>query len=366
MNKRKRSSLAIEARELLEAQKKHFTDNQESKLDSFAKELKGNEFLKMKVSEIDVYNEDLKGYVLTCSKRVPIGEYGQIISLVLNINGGRFTRRFTVLSYPDPYSYKILVYRTPMSGNHILDNWRVGVEVLVSYPVGDFYFNPLLDHRLLCVAKGHGAISILAMLKGVVRYDIPTKVIYIAESEKEFYLKKDFELAFHNFPSISVEYIVDGGTYVIDQSLLDDKFKEDFSFFYSANEKSPTILGDLKPKREVYNLLQQTVSFRYPMIEGSKVSKTFSLVVRAFGEEYPPIPADSSESLLVAIERAGIHAPSICRDGKCGYCLSRLIKGDIYVPGGKYSTESERLYKLIHPCVSYPLSDIILDIPLEE
>lgn len=368
MNKdrRKKNILATELEELSN-NREGFSeiDNSESALDSFAKEVKGSGYLQMKVSEIDVYNEDLKGYVLTATKKVPLGEYGQFVSVVLNINGGRFTRRFTVVDYPDSYSYKIIVYRTAMSGNHILDNWRVGVKLLVSYPVGDFYFNPLLDNKLLCVTKGQGAIGALGMLKGASQKGAEVKVIYLANSEKEFYLKRDYD-ELNNSPSFDVRYAIDNGNYVLDAKEFDEDFKKDFSFFYSSKEKSPRILGELMPKREVYNILGTGFIFRYPMIEGSEVSKTFSVTVRAFGDEYPPIPANSSETLLVAIERSGIHMPSICREGKCGYCLSRLVEGDIYVPGGKASTDSESLYHLIHPCVSYPLSDIILDIPLEE
>lgn len=359
------NSLAAEARELLELQEEvEAVENSESELDSFAKEVKGRGYIQMKVSEIDVYNENLKGYVLTSTKKVPFGEYGQFVSIVLNIDGGRYTRRFTVVDYPDPYSYKIIAYRTEMSGNHILDNWKVGNKVLVSYPEGDFYYNPLLDRRVLCVTKGQGAIGALGMLKGVLQKGGEARVIYLDNSEKEFYLKKDFDLLNEN-PLFNVSYVVDNGDYVIDED-LDPDFKKDFSFFYSSKEKSPTILGELEPKREVYNILGTSFVFRYPLAAGSTVSKTFSLIVRAFGEEYPPIPANSSETLLVAIEKAGIHMPSICRDGKCGYCLSRLIEGDVYIPSGKTSTDSESLYHLIHPCVCYPISDIILDIPLEE
>ncbi len=359
-------SIAAESRAHSEIQEDaKIFENAESELDSFAKEVKGRGYIQMKVSEIDVYNENLKAYVLSSTKKVPFGEYGQFVSIVLNIDGGRYIRRFTVVDYPDPYSYKIIAYRTEMSGNHILDNWKVGVKVLVSYPEGDFYYNPLLDHRILCITKGQGAIGALGMLKGALKKEGAVKVIYLANSEKEFYLKRDYD-QLNEQPSFSVQYVIDDGSYVVDEAGLEEDFKKDFSFFYSSKEKSPTILGELRPKREVYNILGTSFVFRYPLAVGSTVSKTFSLIVRAFGEEYPPIPANSSETLLVAIEKAGIHMPAICRDGKCGYCLSRLIEGDVYIPSGKTSTDSESLYHLIHPCVCYPISDIILDIPLEE
>lgn len=57
--------------------------------------------------------------------------------------------------------------------------------------------------------------------------------------------------------------------------------------------------------------------------------ETFNLIVNV-GKGYTTIPAKATETILVALETAGIEAPSHCRSGECGYCRSRLIAGDIY------------------------------------
>ncbi len=68
--------------------------------------------------------------------------------------------------------------------------------------------------------------------------------------------------------------------------------------------------------------------------------------------------------MLTAVERAGIKAPSHCRSGECGYCHSRLVSGDVFVPE---STDERRradtVFGYIHPCVSYPLSDLTIELP---
>jgi len=71
----------------------------------------------------------------------------------------------------------------------------------------------------------------------------------------------------------------------------------------------------------------------------------------------------SEESVLVALERAGIKAPSKCRSGVCGYCRSRLIQGDVFIPedtDGRRAQDKKSGY--IHPCCSYPLSDMKIEI----
>lgn len=59
--------------------------------------------------------------------------------------------------------------------------------------------------------------------------------------------------------------------------------------------------------------------------------KTFSDVIRQGSEEHT-IPVSADETVLAAIERAGIAAPSRCRSGECGWCRSKLIDGNVYVP----------------------------------
>ena len=67
----------------------------------------------------------------------------------------------------------------------------------------------------------------------------------------------------------------------------------------------------------------------------------------------------SDETLLTSLEKAGIKAPSLCRVGMCGFCKSILLEGKIKMVGNNMSkAESEHDY--IHPCVSYPESDIVL------
>ena len=68
--------------------------------------------------------------------------------------------------------------------------------------------------------------------------------------------------------------------------------------------------------------------------------------------------------LLIAIERAGIAAPSRCRSGECGWCRSRLLSGDVFVPAvtdGRRGADKDFGY--IHPCSSFPLSDVVLEVP---
>ena len=91
-------------------------------------------------------------------------------------------------------------------------------------------------------------------------------------------------------------------------------------------------------------------------------SQVFTLRLLALGEEQS-IPLRADEPILTAIERAGIAAPSRCRSGECGWCRARLVSGEVFVPA---SMDGRRLADAgagyIHPCSSWALSDLTLEI----
>ena len=93
------------------------------------------------------------------------------------------------------------------------------------------------------------------------------------------------------------------------------------------------------------------------------IGSKFKLNVIIRDEKYE-VECDANETILNAIERAGIPAPAKCRSGVCGYCHSRLIDGKVYVPK---SVDGRRLadydYGYVHPCCTFPLSDVTIDVP---
>ena len=74
--------------------------------------------------------------------------------------------------------------------------------------------------------------------------------------------------------------------------------------------------------------------------------------------------AREGQSLLAAAQLADLVLPSSCRNGTCRTCMCHLISGQVsYLiewPG--LSTE-EKADGYILPCVAYPQSDVVIDVP---
>lgn len=62
---------------------------------------------------------------------------------------------------------------------------------------------------------------------------------------------------------------------------------------------------------------------------------------------------------MQALEDSSIYIPSKCQVGICGLCRSELVFGEVRIVNDKRSKADKR-YNYIHPCSTYPLSDIEL------
>ena len=66
----------------------------------------------------------------------------------------------------------------------------------------------------------------------------------------------------------------------------------------------------------------------------------------------------------MAIERAGLNAANRCRAGGCGWCHAKLIKGKYQVAEKRDKRRAaDKKFGFIHTCITYPLSDIEIDVP---
>jgi len=120
------------------------------------------------------------------------------------------------------------------------------------------------------------------------------------------------------------------------------------------------------PKRrerfEVFGQAKDITAFEgYPVELKDAV---FSLtVVRGIHEDV--IPARAAESLVVALERAGIRIETGCRSGECGMCRTKVLSGDYYVrPEGDGRRAADRQFHYVHACAAYPTSDMKIRIPI--
>ena len=65
----------------------------------------------------------------------------------------------------------------------------------------------------------------------------------------------------------------------------------------------------------------------------------------------------------LAMERAGLRVPAKCRAGGCGFCHSKLVSGKFSLAGADKRRLADAKFGYLHPCCSYPDSDMELIVP---
>jgi ferredoxin len=68
----------------------------------------------------------------------------------------------------------------------------------------------------------------------------------------------------------------------------------------------------------------------------------------------------AGEPLMAGLERTGRTLNTCCRSGECSLCRTLLLAGSVYHAPGARLRKSDAISGYIHPCLAYPLSDLVL------
>ncbi len=313
---------------------------------------------------------------------------GQYLSVELDIDGARVSKPYSICSGPQDAlngSYTITVKRTGdgYASDYILDNWAEGTAVTVAAPEGQFYYSPVRDAKTIVgLVGGSGITPFHSIASAIVSGDVDADLIllYGSRTADSILLKDDFDALEKQSDRIKVVHVLsddpkaEGYEHGFLSAELIQKYAPDgdYSVFlcgpaamYAFVDKELEKL-DLRTNRVRHELFGEAYhpeqNADYPQ---ECVGKTFDVEVIVRGEStHISCPADMT--LLRAMEFAGIAAPSRCRAGECGFCHSRLVSGDVYVIAkGDGRRLGDLDYGWIHPCSTFPTSDIVIDVPVK-
>lgn len=310
----------------------------------------------------------------------------QYVSVALNINGAPVHKPYTIRSNPkdalgtEGTSYTLTIKRTnpAFASAYILDNWKEGDSVDISGPLGDFYYQDLRDAKqVIAIAGGSGITPFYSMAAAIVDgiEDFRMTILYGSRTADGILLKDEVEaLAAKSGGKVKVVHVLseeekEGYEHGFITAELIQKYAPEGEYsVFMCGPKAMYVFGEEQckklglPKR----LYRMEMSGDYmgvvnnPDYPKAQIGKSYSLTVDIRGEK-TVIPCKADESLLWAMERAGIKAPAHCRSGECGWCHSRLVKGKVYIPAeADGRRRGDIKFNWIHPCVSFPLSDIEL------
>ncbi len=335
---------------------------------------------------IDHKESDAKSFILKVKdgKKAAYFRAGQYLSLQLKIGESLVTRPYSISSSPlwtKDGKYAITVRRTNggFVSDYILDNIKEGDELIFSDPQGTFYHEDLRDpDSIIAVAGGSGITPFLSMAYAIrdkiENFDLT--ILYGSKTEESILFKDELDKICKECDKVKVVHVLsdekkDGyENGFITAELIKKYAPETYSVFicgpeamykFVASKTEKLGLDSKNIRREMLGVTKKI--WDDPAYPAKVKGKVFTLKVNQCGETFE-IPANADEPILVALERAGINAPSRCRSGECGWCRSKLVSGDVFTPAeNEYRRWADKENGYIHPCCTFLLSDAQIEVP---
>ena len=309
---------------------------------------------------------------------------GQYLSVTLKIGNMTLTRPYSLASSPREALdgiYMLTIQRVEggLASQFIHDNWHVGTEVTVSEPLGHFTYEPLRDAATVVGVVGGSSITPFRSLAKAIAdgdEDCDLVILYGSRTLSDTMFQDDLKELEASCPRIKLVNVLshekrDGYEQGFITAELIKKYAPDGD--YSLFVCGPQVMRNFVDKEiETLGLRRKFIrnelfgEYFGPNKEADypeNVAPAFRVTVRIAGTE-KTITAPSDVSLLRSLEAAGIAAPAHCRSGECGWCHSKLVSGEVYTPKSVDGRrEADYLYGYIHPCCSFPLSDLTIEVP---
>lgn len=309
---------------------------------------------------------------------------GQYLSVSLQIGPMKLTRPYSIASSPREAlegTYMLTIQRVEggIASAYIHDNWQTGTEVTVSEPLGNFTYEPLRDAKTVVAVVGGSSITPFRSLAKAIAdgdEDAGLVLLYGSRTLEDTIFQKDLKELEATCSRIKLVNVLsheqrEGYEHGFITAELIRKYAPEGE--YSLFVCGPQIMRQFVDKEiETLGLRKKFIrnelfgEYFGPAKEPDyprNVAPEFKVTVRMAGNEQT-ITASSDVSLLRSLEANGIAAPAHCRSGECGWCHSRLVSGEVYTPRSVDGRrEADLLYGYIHPCCSFPVSDLVIEVP---
>lgn len=317
--------------------------------------------------------EDYKTYkVITLSslneEELPIFKAGNKISLTIEVDNKYYSKAYTIVSSPNRCFngiYKIVVRNSEdVIDKYLYSSVSIGERIIISSPFGEFYYNKLRDkNNIIAIVSGNGILPIMSMIYSLIDNidDYKLTVFYTEKYFEDILFYEELVKINKMFKNININIVLssedkDGCIkgFVTKKMIKDIIKNNNYSFFLSGTEG---MLKYLNKELESLKLPKKLIRYEdYLPVCNIKKVNTYKLTLLINNEKYE-VPCYNNKTIIQSIYESGIYIPSKCNVGSCGFCKSELLSGEVKIVNDKRDILDIK-YNYIHPCSTYPLSDI--------
>lgn len=321
------------------------------------------------VKEIITHNYDTKTFVFELTSPV-FFRAGQYVAVRAKVGDSLVARPYAISSSPLQGLQKTLAVTVKKVGffsGYLYDSAKVGDKMEIGDPSGEFYYESITDTpHILAIAGGSGITPFYSLAQSIAdgTENCTMTLLYGAKTAKDLVFKAELD----KLASDKIKVV-----YILSDEKADDCehgfITKELIGKYATNDLTTMVCGS----NGMYKFIDKELADfgvnmakvkHEPNCVGTRdiESKTYNITVHINDKVYK-VKANNQETILIALERAGLQVPSKCRAGGCGFCHSKLVKGKFSLAGADKRRLADLKFGYIHPCCSYPDSDMELIVP---
>ena len=333
----------------------------------------------LKIAEIVQETHDAKSFVLVPDEEAGTRELapfkaGSYINVRTTLAGSVARRTSSRSSSPKEAlegKYRITV---KLKEGGFLSAWlhneaKVGDKLTATEPGGHVTHSGIRDcKKVVALAGGSGITPFMSMAKAIDEgtEDFEMTLLYGARTEADLVFRADFDAIAARCPKVKVVYVLSEeqkegfeAGFITAELIKKYAGAEQFSIYAVGPGAMCDFLDRELPK---LGLAQKFIRMeRTEDVCDAGEVKDYTLTVH-YRDELHTIPARSDETVLTAFERAGLAVNNKCRVGYCGFCRSRLVKGEYHANRYEQLRIADKQFHYFHPCCSYPMSDMEIEV----
>ena len=347
----------------------------------------------LRIEKVTERGEDCKSFTLVPDEEKGTASLayfgaGKYLTVFETIEGMPITRAYSISSSPKEslegkYELTIKLVEGGLMSKYIFDTWKKGKSVEVSAPAGNFEYQELRDaKKVICLAGGSGITPFVSMAKAIRDgdEDFEMTLLYGSRNYENILFRKELDAIAKGCDKVKVVHVLSDEAEVkkgtekgfITAELI-KKYapeNEEYSIFICGPQQMYNFLdselGKLN-KENKYIRHEMFGEFHNPASQSDypeNVPDEVKITVTIQDETYTVV-GKTGDSVMQTLEKNKIAVPARCRSGECGFCHSHLISGKVYVPEAlEYRRLADYKFGCIHPCCSFPLTDLEINVPV--
>ena len=303
---------------------------------------------------------------------------GQFLTFAFLFDGKKVVRSYSICSSPAASGYVEITPKRIGNGCasvFLNDRAEVGMTVEASGPYGQFCLDEAKHKRVVLIAGGSGITPMMAMLRHIDDYCLPTSVtlLYSVRTNDDIIFCNELEelrTRLNNFQyhillsQAPAEWIGPKGR--LNREFVESKIKEPASNHFFICGPSPfmdaagQILSSLGVAPE--KIIQE--SFGGPPPSGNlqepEITETTSTIEFVSSKKIHSVR--QGQTLLQAAEQCGVYIPSGCREGQCGTCKVKLLAGVVSMDAEQGLSHDLKGQGYVLTCVGHAKGQVKLDV----